>query len=159
MSFLTALLAISSMVLPISPEIEISSDPALLDQETPIIVHHLVPGETIAVHAEAMDDNGTHWASFASFQADCRRNVDLSTQSPVNGTYSGTDPMGLFWSMEGHSSATFTVREEQIPIDLRVFRGNEEIAFRKIIRWKKSPDVKRVFLRDNGLVGVLFLPR
>lgn len=38
------------------------------------------------------------WRSEAVFLADPYGVVDLSTQAPVSGSYTGVDPMGLFWS-------------------------------------------------------------
>lgn len=45
------------------------------------------------------DDGGWHWTSHAVFQADATGTIDLASQAPLEGSYAGIDPMGIFWSM------------------------------------------------------------
>lgn len=144
----------------LSPSFEITPVESLIDQDTTIVIKNLNPREIVSVKAEAVDDNGKSWSSCNSFLADKRGVVDLSKQEPLEGTYSGIDSMGLLWSMQSKEgpSASFTGKKDKFSIILKVFRDNREIASQEILRWRKSQEVKRVPVRENGLVGVLFLP-
>ena len=108
-SLLAIVLATSSLsaihapyVLP-SPIIDVSSGKSLLDQEINITIKKLNPKELITIQANTIDDNSIKWISNASFQADDCGIVDLATQPPITGSYEGTDPIGLLWSMQPES--------------------------------------------------------
>ena len=154
------LLAVSPMFPGQFPSIEVNEEISLVDQETIIVVKNLKPKEIISVRAEAIDDANSRWFSSASFQTSEKGFVDLSQQSPLEGSYTGIDSMGLLWSMESEEGphATFTTKNEQFAINLRVFRANQEITSKKIIRLLKSPEVEKREVRENGLVATLFLP-
>ncbi len=72
---------------------------ALADTGLSIRVTGVDPGERIEVAAEADDHAKTAWRSRATFVADAQGTVDLGAVAPIEGTYSGVDGMGLFWSM------------------------------------------------------------
>ena len=97
-------------VQPISPihsaSIEISPEVSLFDQDTTVVVNNLDPDEIVSIQAEAVDDQQIHWGSRASFQSDKNGIINLSVQSPLEGTYFGIDPMGLLWSMQSESNPT-----------------------------------------------------
>jgi len=151
-------------VQPISPihsaSIEISPEVSLFDQDTTVVVNNLDPGEIVLIQAEAVDDQQIHWGSRASFQSDKNGIINLSVQSPLEGTYSGIDPMGLLWSMQSESNptASFTTKKNSFSIELKVLRGEQEIASKKIVRLCASQEIKRIPVREDGLVGILFLP-
>ena len=140
--------------------IEVTPEVSLLDQDTKIVVQYLSPNEIVYMKAEAIDENNTCWLSFASFQANEEGIVDLSKQSPLEVTYQGMDSMGLLWSMQSKEgpSASFLVKKDQFSIRLKVFRDKQEIASKEIVRLLKAPTVKKISIRENGLVGVLFVP-
>lgn len=142
------------------PFLEIIPGEALIDEDTKIVVNNLCPNEIIFMKAEAVDDNNIHWLSHASFQADINGTVDLSLQAPIEGSYRDVDPMGLLWSMEPleDSSASFAMSKDEFSIDLKIFRGKEELISKKIVRFFKTSDVKRRSICEDGLVGALFLP-
>ena len=85
---------------------EIARDDVLIDEVIPIVVSGLAPGAVTTVHASA-GVGETHVASSATFVADRDGRVDLTQMSPKNGSYSGVDPMGLFWSYR-RTAATAT---------------------------------------------------
>ncbi|GAA1346461.1 acyl-CoA thioesterase/bile acid-CoA:amino acid N-acyltransferase family protein [Saccharothrix algeriensis] len=75
---------------------EILVDPrcAPLDRTLDLRVVGLEPGGETTVRATTGD-----LAAQAVFRADDRGVVDLTRHAPVSGSYSGVDPMGLFWSL------------------------------------------------------------
>ncbi|GIJ21130.1 acyl-CoA thioesterase/bile acid-CoA:amino acid N-acyltransferase family protein [Micromonospora lutea] len=85
-----------------SPRLRLDVAPAvaLADQPLRVRVTGLAAGEPVVVAAEAHDHSGHRWRAAATFVADANGVVDVSRDAPVKGSYSGVDPMGLFWSMD-----------------------------------------------------------
>lgn len=142
------------------PKIDISAEKSLLDQKINIVIRKLNPKETITIQASTIDTNNIKWISHASFEADDYGAIDLAMQSPIIGSYEGIDPVGLLWSMQPESGnpSSFKVKKESFSITFRVFRGNQEVASKEIIRLRKSPEVRPIPVQENGLVGILFMP-
>ena len=82
------------------PAIHVSPETALVDEPVRIHLTGLAPDQSVTVRATTTNSAGRRWQSRAEFKANKDGVVDLSKQSPVSGTYSGVDPMGLFWSMD-----------------------------------------------------------
>lgn len=71
----------------------------LNDQETQMRLTGLDPGSAVTIHARLTDDFGREWQSRAVFIADNAGAVNVGSHDSVEGTYKGTDSMGLFSSM------------------------------------------------------------
>ncbi|KJK47466.1 hypothetical protein UK23_20070 [Lentzea aerocolonigenes] len=123
-------------------EILVNPQIAPLDQPVDIVVVGLKPGNEITVQLSTGDR-----ASHAVFTADDRGVVDLTRHAPVDGSYRGVDPMGLFWSMERTGG-------KPSPMCLSV----EGVGDRLLERLTVPEGVERVEVRENGLVGTLFAP-
>ncbi len=144
---------IATMV--ITPEV------ALIDQETSVKLNNLNPNEIIEIRAEAKDDNNIIWSSYGLFKSDENGTIDLSIHAPIEGTYSGVDPMGIFWSMKserGHYDFIFLTRKDKLSIKIKALIDKEEVASKTIVRLIKSEDIKNITIKENGLNGTLFLP-
>ncbi len=149
----------ASNILP-SPNIYVSSEQSLLDQEINIVISKLSPKEKITIQASTVDDNHIKWVSNASFEADDYGVVDVSNQAPITGSYERVDALGLLWSMQPESGqpSSFKVKRRAFSVNIRVFREKQEVVSKEIIRLRKSPDVKQIPIRENELVGILFMP-
>ncbi|KPV42578.1 acyl-CoA thioesterase/bile acid-CoA:amino acid N-acyltransferase family protein [Alicyclobacillus ferrooxydans] len=101
--------------------------------------------------------------SYGIFQADEHGAVNLETKAPLDGTYSGVDGMGLFWSMhripldESHPSS----KEPLTPLSPLLFSltaegEGEVIAETTIQRCWTTPYVQRTPVRENGLTATYF---
>jgi dienelactone hydrolase len=153
---------------PAEPAIHVQPESALADELVTIQVLGLEPGQTVTLTASLRDDGGAisrEWASFAAFTAGGDGVVDLTTQAPITGTYTGVDPMGLLWSMvpdvrgpeytyfANHETSfklvtlTATIDEREVgPAYFRRIRLPDTVA-----RTPLSPDV-------DGLVGDFLSP-
>ncbi|MFN7400395.1 MAG: acyl-CoA thioesterase/bile acid-CoA:amino acid N-acyltransferase family protein [Sandaracinobacter sp.] len=71
----------------------------------PILVRALgfSAGETVWIRAELADDAGVTWRSSGRFVADATGFVDVTDAPSEEGTFTGIDPAGLFWSMQPES--------------------------------------------------------
>lgn len=123
-------------------EILVNPQVAPLDQPVDVVVVGLEPGQAISVQLSTGDR-----ASHAVFTADDRGVVDLTRHAPVEGSYHGVDPMGLFWSLERTGG-------KQAPMCLSV----EGVGDRVLERLTVPEGVERLEVRENGLVGTLFAP-
>lgn len=115
---------------------------APLDAELAVTVTGLPPDRPVTIRLTTGD-----WASEAVFTADERGVVDVTRHAPVEGSYEGVDPMGLFWSAERTGG-------EPGPALLEVAGvGKVELDRREV-----PEGVRRTEVGDDGLVGVLFEP-
>ena len=123
-------------------EILVNPQAAPLDTDLDILVVGLPPDEKVTVRVNTGDRS-----SHATFLADERGCVDLTRHAPIEGSYHGVDPMGLFWSLEhtgGHPGPTLLSVDDVGEIELD--------------RQTVPTGVRRTEVRENGLVGVLFEP-
>lgn len=145
-----------------NPIINIIPEHALPDTPIQIIVSGLKSNEQVTLEASCKDMDNTTWKSSATFTADDKGIVDVSKQAPISGSYSGIDPMGLFWSLTSTNNDPFkNTLKAQVSlylskVFLSVFSGDKLRAQKVIIRW---PDVQRKKIREQGIVGTLFYPK
>jgi dienelactone hydrolase len=138
--------------------VAVGQESGLMDEIVRLRISGLPARRRVTVAAE-MSLGGYHWASRAGFVADRRGSIDLANQSPVSGSYSGRDPMGLFWSMSGTSGA----RKSEDPFapvltTIRVAIGGREIASRQFSRAWLAPNVRVTAVRQGSVVAMLFDP-
>ena len=96
--------------------LEVSPNPAFIDEEVSIRLSGLAPREIATIRASTSDDDGRVWTSRAKFCADGAGLVDPAQSECLEGTYRGVSRMGLFWSMafdETHAagSAAFSKKD------------------------------------------------
>jgi dienelactone hydrolase len=146
------------------PRLEITPNPAYVNDELAIRVTGLAPHLRIKLRAQVQDDAGRSWESRAVFRANEKGMVDSATDDSLEGTYRGRDAMGLFWSMRlaaGPENAPATFRKESAAPDTVVLKlqiEEQEIATACIERHWLAPGTMVREVREQGLVGQLFLP-
>ncbi|MEW6732091.1 MAG: acyl-CoA thioester hydrolase/BAAT C-terminal domain-containing protein [Acidobacteriota bacterium] len=144
------------------PLIQATPETALVDEIVSIRVTKLIPQQVITVRATMLDRRGRKWQSQADFIANQAGEVDLSKQSPKQGSYLGIDAMGLFWSMdllsEQDSNATTKPLNEPRLITVEVLINNQTLASTVLTRQFMASEVKIQEVKDNGLVGRFFQP-
>lgn len=95
--------------------------------------------------------------SEAVFRADQLGNVDLSTSELVSGSYEGTEPMGLFWSMEitEKSENKGEHYERLVPhqFDLSVWHEDTEVASRSLTKIWHGKEIKVIPVETGQLIG------
>ena len=147
------------------PKIQVTPEKALLDESVEISISALQPHEQITLEASCKGKDNNIWKSSATFKADENGIVSVAQQAPLSGSYTGIDPMGLFWSMmpteKDPSKNTFMslLSLNLSEVLLSVFSENKLRAQKIIHRLPVSPDVERKEIRDQGIVGTLFYPK
>jgi Acyl-CoA thioester hydrolase/BAAT N-terminal region len=133
-----------------------------IDREIHIQVEHLEPFQEIELQTEAKDQKGGVWSSHAAFRADEKGFIDVTSSSPLgHSSYEGIDGMGLFWSMlpiSGDTSSSFKSKNDEIHVAVKLYITGNLSEQQTVVRYLKSPDIKRLDVKENGLVGALFIP-
>ena len=138
----------------------------LIDVPRQILVSGAAPGELILV-ASQTERAGVTWRSSAHFVADAAGHVDLTLAPAVTGDYSGISAMGLLWSQcpdqEGQRALFHDDVAQPLVTTLQAHpvttEGNAaELATAPLVQRLCAAGVSRREIREDGLVGTLFLP-
>lgn len=132
----------------------------LVDQTLAIRVRGLSPTAPVTVQL-CSRFNGMVLRSAARFVATADGLVDLSTQSPVSGSYQGVDAMGLFWSRApvDDAAAAADASDDPLTVILSAESADGPTRIVNAIRRAYAADgVTSRPIREYGLVGVMFEP-
>ena len=97
----------------------------------------------------------------ARCQPDALGIVDLAGQAPLDGSYTGCDSMGLFWSMTpvSHPHRMDYFNQPRVyPTTLTLEVDAHPVDTAQLERTFLSRDVTMQSIREDGLVGTLFHP-
>ncbi|XP_048738088.2 acyl-coenzyme A amino acid N-acyltransferase 2-like [Ostrea edulis] len=157
-------------------EVRISATPqeALVDEKIHIQVDGLPKNGPVTIKA-SLQEGKLRFSSFGCYTATDQGHVIVENQSSVQGTYTGVEPMGLFWSMKPEPSERENVRllkkdvTTPIVVTLSVLEGHhswgslfdpppEPLTTLDLYRWYKHKNVRRERVRHGNVRGVLFTP-
>jgi dienelactone hydrolase len=156
----------STEAVPSHPHFESLPKTVLMDEVIPIVLSGLPAGAKVTIHLHG-GGTAAAWSSKAAFTADPSGVVDLTRMSPTGGSYSGVDPMGLFWSAQwDHSVArpapapppAVASNPPPQPWQLDAEIGNAVVATATVLRRAVAEDVKVTMVQDHGLVGAFYQP-
>ena len=150
----------------------------IIDQKVDIFVSNLSSHQDITLRARAIDDSETAFESFAFYKADENGEVSLVSQPSLGGSYTGVEPMGLFWSMEPVEG---TDRDDMLrkrdvtkplKVSLDVYSGiriggnnsmsleeNNKLASVTLLRSYMSDRVTRHVVENGGFMALSSFPR
>lgn len=147
---------------PSAPAFSIEPADGLIDEPRRIVVSGLQPDELVAVSAHTLRAGGVTWMSQATFMADADGTVDLSRDAPVGGDYAESSPMGLLWSQQPVDSNSQELFADDVMQPLLTTLTAEPAdgvrAQAALSQSFAAAGVTRREIRENGLVGTLFLP-
>ncbi|XP_074146172.1 acyl-coenzyme A thioesterase 1-like [Sminthopsis crassicaudata] len=147
--------------------VSVSPGPRCLwDEPVEIAVHGLDPAQPVTLRASLRDEKGELFQASAHYRADAGGQLHLAREPALGGSYSGVEPMGLFWSMRPEKSYRRLVkRDVQTPfrVDLEVYEGHDPQPTKLLAqavheRGFLRPGVKRIPVREGSLRATLFLP-
>ena len=134
----------------------------LIDVQRIIRIEGLAAGEKVTVTSSTTRSQQRTWHSQASFEADAQGVVDLSQQAPVSGSYQEVSSMGLIWSQEPSDPSAAVVFPdnvlEALVTTIEVQTQNQGLLKGTLIQRLAREGVQRIEVREEGLVGTLFLP-
>lgn len=145
-------------------QLQVMPRQALVDVPVEIVCSGCQPGQEVTLRTKAQDSNQQSWGAYATYQADEQGEVRPGLQEALTGTYCGVDAMGLFWSMKvtrkRHMPPSFIWRDEEpLHVQLMAEIAGQTVAQADIERVFVSPDVEKVVLSEQGLVGTLYHPK
>ncbi|XP_064417217.1 peroxisomal succinyl-coenzyme A thioesterase-like [Latimeria chalumnae] len=155
-----------------APLIEVDPKRGLVDKPFELKVSFLPPNKPITLYSQLEREKNECWEAYAHYVSDSEGTVRVNQQESQGGSYSGRESMGLIWSMKPHpgnkTDPRFRKDEVTVPdlVDISVFDGHvsgdflqkKPLASVRVERCYMAPGVKRVKIRQNGVVGTLFLP-
>lgn len=162
------------------PTISITPNNCLADDEVKIHVQGLQSNQKVTLYAVLERSDVGNFDSYAHYTASQDGTIDLGKDISTGGTYTGIEPMGLFWSMKPSKNMRPTDRflvndiENPIVTSFRVFDSHlkyeyflsseywstgEALAKAFVRRWYKRPEVRRVPVRWKKVRGILFIPK
>lgn len=133
----------------------------LIDVSRQIIVHGAKAGERVTLSTQTQR-NGVTWTSQATYIADQNGVIDVSRHAPETGDYTGISAMGLIWSQYPQETGAKEVFNSDVEAPLittiTAHTSSQEISTQCIQRLSAEGVIRRE-VRENGLVGTLFLPK
>ncbi|XP_001375739.4 acyl-coenzyme A thioesterase 1 [Monodelphis domestica] len=136
------------------------------DEPVAISVHGLAPTQQVTLRACLRDEKGELFESSAHYQADEGGQLDLEKAPALGGSYSGVEPMGLFWALQPQKPYWRLVKrnvETPFRVDLEVYEGHDPQPTKLLaqVAHERSflgPGVRRIPVREGSVRGTLFLP-
>ena len=137
---------------------KLSVSPATVKGDEPfaIILKNLSPWQQVTLRARFVDGYDVEWTSMATFRANFGGTVDVSRQSPVEGSYTGKDPMGLVWSADGQG-ASYAISLGPQPLFITAEAEGEKAGVR-VVRDLLTEGIICSDVREHGLYGRFFRP-
>ena len=147
-----------------SPTLILEPAVALVDEPIRIVASGLEPGVEATITAALVIGPEEVLRAEATFLADTTGVVDLARDPSRSGTYTGVDPMGLFWSMVStRPDSSAAVPPPCVPpwscrmgFELKV--DGRVVAHAQVERRFLAEGARIVDVCEPGVVGRLFLP-
>ncbi|KAI5090853.1 acyl-coenzyme A thioesterase 1, partial [Silurus meridionalis] len=137
------------------------SSSCFFDESVQIKVSGLSPGEHVELQAKHKDDKGVVFKASATYQADGQGDVDLNHHPSRGGSYTGVEPMGLFWSMMPESPHKKLLKKDAsspVLVHIEAHRDGQILSQETNERRFMADGVKRVPVNEGRLRGTLFIP-
>ncbi|HET7836502.1 MAG TPA: acyl-CoA thioesterase/bile acid-CoA:amino acid N-acyltransferase family protein [Variovorax sp.] len=143
--------------------LSITPEDALIDVPRRIALDGLAPGEQVEVASCTLRGAGVPWRAAARFVADAEGTVDLGRDAPVAGSYQGVSAMGLVWSQAPDTPGARELFGAEpaaaLATDILARRDGDARPVRGgFVQRLAAAGVTRREVREEGLVGTLFLP-
>lgn len=137
-------------------KLRVTPDPARVDEPFTITLKELSPWQRVTLRARFTDAYDVEWTSRATFRADFLGTVDVSGQPPIEGSYTGTDPMGLVWSAYGQG-ASYAIPLRPQPLFITA-ETEGKTAGLEVSRNLITDEIACTDVRERGLYGRFFRP-
>ena len=137
-------------------KLRVTPDPVKVDEPFAITLKDLAPWQRVTLRARFVDGYDVEWTSRATFRADFLGTVDVSRRSPVEGSYTGTDPMGLVWAAYGQG-ASYAISLRPRPLFITA-ETEGMTAGVEVARNLLTDEIASTDVRERGLYGRFFRP-
>ncbi len=148
---------------PLKPVKILGADEVILGDPVNLQFTGLSAKTQVTINAELIDRNGKLWRASVDFVVPETGEINLAKHAPLSGTYSGIDPLGLFWSMQDTKAVLkdSPLKEtfERSTVVFRVIQDGRTLAEKQLTRWRQRAGVSVEELKDQGLVATFYKPQ
>lgn len=135
----------------------------LFNKVVQIRVEGLSPHKLVELRSKVVDDRGVTFKASAFYKADTTGQVDVCRAPSLRGSYTGVEPMGLFWAMAPetpHSKLTKKNVLSPTLVEIQALNGDtgELLASETNERGYMIEGMKRLPVQEGRVRGVLFVP-
>ncbi|SFJ63208.1 acyl-CoA thioesterase/bile acid-CoA:amino acid N-acyltransferase family protein [Thermoflavimicrobium dichotomicum] len=145
------------------PQIQILRKTTMIDEKINIVLSGCLPHQEVELHAQTLDDFGRIWSSHAVFMTDQEGQIDLSLSSPIQGSYTSSDSMGMFWSMtlqQPKQGPPYFIKGSTKPQSFTFqLKANHQIVAEQTFLVEFVSEDVEVSIIENPFVGKYFRPR
>ena len=128
---------------------------ALVDSPDGVLLTGAPPGAEVSIEA-SLELAGRSWTCSGRYVADRDGEVDTAEDASSGGTYRGTDPFGLFWSVTLDERYDWDLLHPmRVTLRATCEEASVETAYSRPLL---ADGVTEHAIADSGVVGRLFLP-
>ncbi|XP_033505315.1 acyl-coenzyme A thioesterase 1 [Epinephelus lanceolatus] len=151
-------MAFSQIRLKIFPSVH-----CLFDKMVQVKVEGLAPYKQVQLRSKLVDDRGVIFKASALYKADETGQVDVCRAPSLGGSYTGVEPMGLFWSMAPETPHSKLLKKNVVSptlVDIEALCGEtgEVLASETNERGYMTEGMRRIPVQEGRIRGVLFVP-
>uniref|UniRef100_UPI003AABBB10 acyl-coenzyme A thioesterase 1-like n=1 Tax=Centroberyx gerrardi TaxID=166262 RepID=UPI003AABBB10 len=133
------------------------------DKPVQVKVEGLAPHQPVELRSKLVDDRGVIFKASALYTADKSGQVDVCRSPSLGGSYTGVEPMGLFWAMAPETPHSKLLKKNVLSptlVEISALCGDtgEVLASETNERGYMTEGMKRIPLQEDRIRGVLFLP-
>ncbi|XP_070844267.1 acyl-coenzyme A thioesterase 1-like [Chaetodon trifascialis] len=135
----------------------------LFNNRVQIKVEGLAPHKPVELRSRLVDDRGVIFKAAAQYKADESGQVDVCRAPSLGGSYTGVEPMGLFWSLAPETPHTKFLKKNvlsPILVEIEALSGEtgKLLASETNERGFMVEGMKRIPVETGRIRGVLFVP-
>ncbi|XP_023270653.1 acyl-coenzyme A thioesterase 1-like [Seriola lalandi dorsalis] len=135
----------------------------LFDKMVQIKVEGLAPLKPVELRSKLVDDRGVIFKASAQYKADETGQVDVCNAPSLGGSYTGVEPMGLFWAMAPDTPHSKLLKKNvlsptQVEIAALCGETGELLSSETNERGYMTEGMKRIPVQEGRIRGVLFIP-
>ncbi|XP_010784245.1 acyl-coenzyme A thioesterase 1-like [Notothenia coriiceps] len=135
----------------------------LFDKLVQVRVEGLTPHKQVQLRSRLVDDRGCVFKASALYKANETGQVDVCRAPSLGGSYTGVEPMGLFWAMAPETPHSKLLKKNVlsptlVEIEAMSAETGELLASETNERGYMTEGMKRIPVREGRIRGVLFIP-
>ncbi|XP_074471899.1 acyl-coenzyme A thioesterase 1 [Sebastes fasciatus] len=135
----------------------------LFDKLVQVKVEGLAPHKQVQLRSKLVDDRGVIFKASALYKADETGQVDVCCAPSLGGSYTGVEPMGLFWALAPETPNSKLLKKNVlsptlVEIEALCGESGEVLASETNERGYMTEGMKRIPVEEGRIRGVLFVP-
>ncbi|XP_038583085.1 acyl-coenzyme A thioesterase 1-like [Micropterus salmoides] len=135
----------------------------LFDKPVQVKLEGLIPHKPVELRSKLVDDRGVIFKASALYKADETGQVDVCRAPSLGGSYTGVEPMGLFWAMAPETPHSKFLKKNVLSptlVEIEALSGDTGhlLASETNERIYMKEGMNRILLQEGRIKGVLFIP-